>query len=94
MLQLIIHLPTSSRQIILPEKNVILSFPTDVLQNPLRTILLRNNIPNTGVLSPSLNQRWRWPLATSPNAKIFPMWRKICDVFSHSGEDKNEMLTQ
>ena len=22
------------------------------------------------------------------------MWRKICDVFSHSGEDKNEMLPQ
>ena len=39
-------------------------------------------------------QRWRWPLATSPNAKIFAMWRKICDVFSHSGEDKNEMLPQ
>ena len=39
-------------------------------------------------------QRWRWPLATSPNAKIFSMWRKICDVFSHSGEDKNEMLLQ
>ena len=39
-------------------------------------------------------QRWRWPLATSPNAKIFAMWRKICDFFSHSGEDKNEMLPQ
>ena len=39
-------------------------------------------------------QRWRWPLATSPNAKIFAMWRKISDVFSHSGEDKNEMLPQ
>ena len=22
------------------------------------------------------------------------MWRKICDLFSHSGEDKNEMLPQ
>ena len=39
-------------------------------------------------------QRWRWPLAKSPNAKIFAMWRKIFDVFSHSGEDKNEMLLQ
>ena len=39
-------------------------------------------------------QRWRWPLAISPNAKIFAMWRKICDVSSHSGEDKNEMLPQ
>ena len=39
-------------------------------------------------------QRWRWPLATSPNAKIFAMWGKICDVFSHSGEDKNKMPPQ
>ena len=39
-------------------------------------------------------QLWHWPLATSPNAKIFAMWRKICDVFGHSGENKNEMLPQ
>ena len=24
--------------------------------------------------------------------KIFAMWRKICEVFSHSGEGKNEIL--
>ena len=40
----------------------------------------------------AVHQRWRWPLATSPNAKIFAMWRKICDVFSHSGENENEII--
>ena len=44
------------------------------------------------IWGPQEAQRWRWPFATSPNAKIFAMWRKICDVFSHSGEDKNEMI--